>query len=207
MSEVRTVSVRSMRLSERAAIEGGVPSAELMRRAAEGIFRSAEWKAPVAVVCGSGNNAGDGYAAASMMADAGIECRIFLLSDRFTEDGKRYFGECLSRGVPYERWSGQDLSGFGTVLDCIFGTGFRGEVREPERSAIEAVNASGAYVISADINSGINGDTGEGTVYVRSDLTVSVGSFKTGHFLAQGSTAAGRIINVELGIPVTEWPE
>lgn len=208
MSEdIRTVSVRSMRLSERAAMEAGISSRELMRRAGEGIFSSAEWKGPVAVMCGKGNNAGDGYAVASLMADAGIACDLFLLSDEFSEDGRYYFERCSAKGVHSVKWNGQDLSVYGSVLDCIFGTGFRGEVAEPEKSAIEAINGSGAFVVSADINSGINGDTGEGTVYVRSDLTVSIGCYKTGHFLAQGASAYRSIVIADLGIPIQEWPQ
>ena len=84
------LSVALMRESDRAAIEGGIPSRELMRRAAEGIFHAASWKEPVAVVCGSGNNAGDGYALALLLKEAGIGCAVYRVSPRVSEDGAYY---------------------------------------------------------------------------------------------------------------------
>ena len=84
---LRILDVQSMRDSDAATIAGGVPGRELMGRAGEEIFRSAEWKAPVAIVCGTGNNAGDGYVTAVRMAEEGIPCRIFLQDRRFTPDG------------------------------------------------------------------------------------------------------------------------
>ena len=86
MQEILTVA--EMRRSDAGAIASGMPGRELMRRAGEGIFRAGEWKAPVAVVCGTGNNAGDGYVLAKLLADAGIPCEILLQEERFTPDGR-----------------------------------------------------------------------------------------------------------------------
>lgn len=80
-----------MRESDAYTIEHLVPSKELMRRAGEGIFKAADWKEPVAIVCGKGNNAGDGYVVASYLKDAGIPCTIILISDKFSDDGRYYF--------------------------------------------------------------------------------------------------------------------
>jgi len=190
-----------MRELEAEAMASGTGSAELMRRAGEGIFREAEWREPVAVVCGKGNNAGDGYVAALCMQEAGISCTVFTLSDSFSEDGRYYYEKCLGRGIPAGRFApGDSFEGYGSVLDCIFGTGFRGEAAGIERAAIEAVNASGAYVVSADINSGINGDTGEGSVFVRSDLTVAVGLLKKGMLAGHGPEAAARVVITDIGL-------
>ena len=200
-SEETVLSVEEMRMSEAAAIRAGIPSKELMKRAGEGIFRSVRWNEPVAVVCGKGNNAGDGYVVASLLSDSGISCGIILLSDSFSEDGRYYFDICTEKKIPVSMFTGPDsLNGYSCILDCIFGTGFRGEARGTERAAIEAVNSSGAFVVSADINSGLNGDTGEGTVYVKSDITVSVGYLKTGHLSGKGPSACGKLINVGIGI-------
>ena len=114
--------------------------------------------------------------------DRGIDCEIVLLfEDAFSEDGRYFYDKCLEKGI--RTVSEGNYGAYRTILDCIFGTGFRGEVKETARSAIEKINSSGAYVVSADINSGLNGDTGLGDLYVRSDLTVSIGTFKYGHFL------------------------
>ena len=94
------LSTAEMRMSEAAAMRSGVPSLELMRRAGEGIFRSVEWNGPAAVVCGTGNNAGDGFVTAMMLQEAGIACDIILQEESFTPDGKFWFGCCRAKGVP-----------------------------------------------------------------------------------------------------------
>ena len=195
------LSTAEMRMSEAAAMRSGGPSLELMRRAGEGIFRSVEWNGPAAVVCGTGNNAGDGYVVAAMLQDINVQCDLILVEDRFSDDGRYYFNRCVKKGIPVKMFSEvRDLREYASILDCIFGTGFRGEAEGLFRSAIEAINESGAFVVSADINSGINGDTGEGTVFVRSDITVSVGFRKTGHVSGRGPESYKKLINADIGI-------
>ena len=195
------VSTEVMRASDKWTIENLVSSKELMARAGQAIFDSAEWNGPVGIICGKGNNAGDGFVVASLLKDHGIECEIVLLyEDAFSEDGRYFYDKCVAKGIPavskgrYERYN--------TILDCIFGTGFKGEVKEPAKSAIESINRSGAYVISADINSGLNGDTGLGNLYVISDLTVSIGTFKYGHFLGNSDIAMKNKVNCDIGIKI-----
>lgn len=195
------VSTEVMRASDRWTIENLVPSKELMERAGNAIFEQAEWQGPVGIICGKGNNAGDGFVVASLLKDHGIECEIVLLfEDAFSEDGKYFFDKCVAKDVPVVTEG--DYGRYKTILDCIFGTGFKGEVREPAKSAIEAINASDAYVVSADINSGLNGDTGLGDLYVVSDLTVSIGTFKYGHFLGNSKTAMKKKVNCDIGIKI-----
>lgn len=195
------LSVEAMRESDAWTIRNKVPSKELMRRAGQAIFDSVEWKPPVAIVCGKGNNAGDGYVAAALMKAAGIGCRVILTSDQFSEDGKYYYDECCRLGIPEEMYrEDTDLSGYGTILDCLLGTGFQGEVRGVLKEVIRKINKSGAYVVSADINSGLNGDTGEGNTYVKSDLTVSIGFYKYGHFVGQAGDAMKQKRNCDIGI-------
>ncbi len=199
----KTVSVKTMRESDAYTIAHFVPSKELMRRAGEAIFRAASWVPPVAVVCGKGNNAGDGFVVASYLREAGIDCTIFLLSDEFSEDGAYFYKKAVAAGAAVVQYTeGTDFSAYGSVLDCLFGTGFRGEAAEPFAGAIRAINASGAYVVSADINSGLNGDTGLGEPFVISDLTVSIGAFKHGHFRGYADRAMKQKINCDIGIRI-----
>lgn len=207
MTKERIVTCDMMRESDRITIKKGTPSKELMARAAAGIFEAGKWKAPVGIVCGSGNNAGDGYACALLFAENGIECDVILLSDEFSDDGEYYFNLCRNKVNAVIRYDADtDFTRYNSILDCIFGTGFRGEMPPECREAVEKINSSGAYVVSADINSGINGTSGEGETFVKSDLTVSIGSYKYGHFLGAGKDAMKQKVNCDIGIElVRPW--
>ncbi|MBR6165721.1 MAG: NAD(P)H-hydrate dehydratase [Clostridia bacterium] len=196
------LSVGEMRMSDAIAISSFVPGMELMRRAGEGIFRAAAWKPPVAVVCGTGNNAGDGFVTAMMLADAGIPCEILLREETFTGDGKFWFDCCTAKRIPVRMWSEiETLEGYGSVADCIFGTGFHGSAEGESARMIRLINESGAYVVSADINSGLNGDNGLAEQAVRSDLTVCIGSWQPGHFLNMAADLMREKVCVDIGIP------
>ena len=214
---IPVLSVDLMRRSDAYTAAHSCPSRTLMRRAGEEIFSAVlereGWNPPAAVVCGSGNNAGDGYVLALLLREAGIPCTVFQLSDRMTEDGAYYAELCRGAGVPFRRWTDgteSELAAYNSVADCIFGIGCRGPVRDgPFRRAIDAINAraaQGAFVVSADINSGLDADTGMACgCAVRSDLTVSVGGFKPGHFLNMAKDLMKEKINCGIGIePVGE---
>ena len=106
----------------------------------------------------------------------------------------------MDSGVTVTDFSEQDLDSYDVIVDCILGTGFAGEVRGKAAQIIEAINAAKAYVISVDINSGMNGDTGEAGIAVRSDLTVSIGYYKNGMFRGRASELIGKMVNVDIGI-------
>jgi NAD(P)H-hydrate epimerase len=195
------VSTEVMRASDRWTIENLVPSRVLMERAGRAIFEQVDWKGPVGIICGKGNNAGDGFVVASLLKDQGIECEIVLLfEDSFSEYGRYFYEKCIEKGIPAV--PDADYGRYRTIVDCIFGTGFKGELKEPAKTAIEKINASGAYVVSADINSGLNGDTGLGDLYVISDLTVSIGTYKYGHFLGHAKEAMKDKVNCDRGIKI-----
>ncbi len=196
------VSVARMRESDAYTIAHFVESRELMRRAAQGVFDAVNWSGRrAAIVAGSGNNGGDGYALAGILAANGIPVRIFRVSEKFSADGGYYFDRATALGVPSEIFTeGASLAGYDIVVDCILGTGFSGTPRGAAAAAIRAVNASGAYVVSVDINSGMNGDTGEAALAVRSDLTVSIGFYKTGLFLGRAPELIGALVNADIGV-------
>ncbi len=198
---IRILSVDNMRRSDAQTIAGGIPGRELMFRAGKGIFDRVDWKPPVAIVCGSGNNAGDGFVIAKLLHGAGIACEIILLSEKTSEDGSYWLCLCRDAGVPVISWnSALSLRKYNTIADCIFGTGFRGAVQGTAREAIEAINASGAFVVSADINSGLNGDSGMAECCVRSGLTVAIGGWKPGHFLNMAKDVMKEKVNLDIGI-------
>ena len=128
------LSVSNMRKSDEATVRSGISGRELMLRAGGAIYETIEkemgFNGPVAIVCGSGNNAGDGYVIASMLKKTGKDVTLFLTGDRFSDDGRFYYEECIKAGVKIENSKVEewDLSTFTLLIDCIYGTGFHGEV-------------------------------------------------------------------------------
>ena len=194
------ISVENMRLSDAWTIANLVPSLELMGRAAEGVYRAAQWKGRAAIVVGSGNNGGDGFALACILRRQGIDCAVFTVSTHYSQDSAHYAEKAKAMGVPVLPYEPGCLKGFDMVVDCLLGTGFAGSLRDNYRQAIEGINASGAYVVSVDINSGMNGDTGEAETAVRSDLTVTIGFVKNGLVTENAGRYMKRLVCVDIGI-------
>nr|WP_314767616.1 NAD(P)H-hydrate epimerase [uncultured Lachnoanaerobaculum sp.] len=210
----RVLSVKEMRDADSYTIKNFVDSKELMYRAGEAIFYVVGWNIGdrVLIVAGSGNNAGDGYVVADLLNIEGIEVEILLIKDKFSEDGRYYFNRCLQKDIKYTvldentdyNTLREKFDSYDYILDCIYGTGFIGEVREPVHSLIKALNDSKAFVVSADINSGMNGDTGESNICVNSDLTVSIGFLKKGLVSEEGKKHIGKLVNMDIGIIIEE---
>ncbi len=210
----RVLSVKEMRDADSYTIANFIDSKELMYRAGEAIFYVANWDIgdKVLILAGSGNNAGDGYVVADLLNIEEIDVEILLIKEKFSEDGKYYFNICKQKGIKYsvldENMDYNTLlsmfNSYDYILDCIYGTGFVGEVREPVYSIIKAVNDSRAEVVSADINSGMNGDTGESDICIDSDLTVSIGFLKKGLITEEAKKHIGRLVNMDIGIVVEE---
>lgn len=198
-----------MRAVDRWAIEQGVPSLDLMERAGEGVARLVERVAPdgpVAVVCGKGNNGGDGFVVARLLRQAGREVHVVCASapqelsgdarvnlDRLPGDGVLVFGEpdareSIRRGV--------------AIVDALLGTGFEGAPRGPVAEAIEAVNEAGGQVVSVDVPSGVDASTGEvAGAAVLAEYTVSFHMAKPGLWVHPGKCRVGQTVAIDIGIP------
>jgi len=198
-----------MRATDEWAIERqGVPSLELMEAAGAATARVAGEVARserATVVCGKGNNAGDGLVAARHLAGTGYRVEaLFLwppeeLSPDAAANLERYDGG--SRRVEPGELAFA-LAGSGVVIDAIFGTGFSGAPRAPADAAVEAINACDAPVVAADIASGVDASSGEvDGVAVRADATVSFHAPKLGHWIAPGKSHSGEVRVAEIGIP------
>ena len=194
------VSVENMRLSDAYTIAGFVPGLTLMYRAAMGVFRAVSWKGRTAIVVGSGNNGGDGFALACILKDHGFDCTVFTLSQRLSPDSAHYAEKANAAQIPILSFEKGCLQNFSIVVDCLLGTGFSGPVRDSYRAAIEEINASHAFVVSVDINSGMNGDSGEAELAVRSDLTVTIGFVKTGLVAENAGKHIKRLVCADIGI-------
>lgn len=188
------VSVENMRSSDAYTIANRVSSLELMYRAAWGIYKAVGWTGSVAIVTGSGNNGGDGFALACILKEQGVPCTIFTVSDRLSGDSSYYAEQAKHRDVVIREFEKGCLEGYAIVVDCILGTGFQGEIREEYRVAIDEINASHTYVVSADINSGMNGDSGNADIAVQSDLTVTIGYVKKGLISANAGNYIKRLV-------------
>ena len=203
----KIINVELMRKSDAYTIEHFVPSKELMYRAAMGVFNAYDkWdKKKIAIIVGGGNNGGDGYALAGILKKNNIDSVLIKVSDKMSEDGKYYFDIANELGVSSKDFNEEtNFADFDIIVDCILGTGFTGEVRGKALDAIRAINQRNAYVISGDINSGMNGDTGEATAAVVSDLTVSIGFVKTGLVSDEAKKYIKKLVNADIGILLAE---
>lgn len=204
---IKVLSVENMRKSDAYTIENYISSKELMYKAGEGVFKIVKWQGRVAIVCGSGNNAGDGYVIANLLHEHNIPCTIFLIKEKFSEDGKFYFDKCVEAGINVELCNEETtFESYDMIVDCILGTGFRGDVRGLAGVIIQSINKSSAYVVSVDINSGLNGDNGMSSLCVESDLTVSIGDYKSGHFLNMAKDVIKDKVNCDIGIKPIDEP-
>ena len=201
------ISVENMRQSDAYTIANLVPSLELMYRAAYGVFKAVNWHGRTAIVVGSGNNGGDGFALACILKENNSDCTVFTVSQRLSEDSAYYAEKAASVGISICPFEPECLAGYHIVVDCLLGTGFQGQLREDYRTAIEAINASSSYVVSVDINSGMNGDTGNAELAVHSDLTVTIGYVKRGLIFENAGNYMKRLVCADIGIVLAkqEW--
>jgi ADP-dependent NAD(P)H-hydrate dehydratase / NAD(P)H-hydrate epimerase len=195
-----------MRAVDRWAIEEmGVPSLELMEAAGRAVAETVGELAPdepVRVVCGKGNNAGDGLVAARYLAEAGFEVEVLLLwpAEELSDDAAANLRRFEAEHAPSDLAA--HLAGSGAVVDAIFGTGFSGEPREPAAGAIAAINDSPAPVVACDVASGVDASSGEvDGIAVEADITVSFHAAKVGHRIAPGKWHSGELRIAPIGIP------
>jgi NAD(P)H-hydrate epimerase len=183
------------------------PSFTLMTRAAEGALKALRTRWPdarrLAVVCGAGNNGGDGYVLARLARDAGLEARVLATAepDRLTADAGRAHSEWLAAGGASHPFAAEALVGSDVIVDGLLGIGLAGAPRAETLTIIRAINAAGQPVLSLDIPSGLNADTGAvHEAAVRADVTVSFVALKSGLFLGAGPDHAGTVLLEDLGV-------
>jgi hydroxyethylthiazole kinase-like uncharacterized protein yjeF len=186
--------------------ELGTAGLELMERAGAGLARiTAELapSGPIVVVCGKGNNGGDGYIAARLLREQRRDVHVLTLNPVQELAGDAATACGLLSGVPPQPFTAEPLGGAAAIIDAILGTGFRGSPREPAAAAIAAINRSSqAVVVACDIPSGVDGATGEvAGEAVRADASVTFDAGKPGLWIAPGKTHAGAVHVVDIGIP------
>jgi NAD(P)H-hydrate epimerase len=181
--------------------ERGVPSYTLMKRAAEAALRALRTRWPTAmhicVVCGGGNNGGDGYVVARFAQAAGLTVNVLAVTppESLTGDARRACDEWQASGGAVEAFSAARLEQAEVIVDAILGIGAKGELRPSARVAIDAINAVAAPVLALDVPSGLDADTGEVLgAAVEADATITFIGLKTGLLLADGPEHAGVLL-------------
>ncbi len=199
---------------DRLSIEMGVPGAELMERAGAGVVRTLEerWSGledlRVAVVCGKGNNGGDGFVVGRRLAQEGLPAAVYLAAPReqITGDAGHHLERLEAQAGPVVQPPPEDLtaalSEADIVVDALLGTGLRGPPRPTVARLIEAINDCGRPVVAIDLPSGLQADTGEvAGACVRAAVTVTFGLVKVGHLFHPGRAHCGALELVDIGFP------
>ncbi len=194
---------------DRIAIEQfAIPGFELMSRAGCAAFRALRARWPeirrIAVLCGTGNNGGDGFVLARKALEEGLDVTVYQVGDpaRVTGDALRARELAERTGVGPRPWQGNLPDGGELLVDALLGTGLSGTVREPWAQVVEAINSSGLPVVALDIPSGLDADSGAplGSA-VRARLTVSFIALKQGLFSGEGPELCGEVRLEGLDVP------
>ena len=204
----RVWSSAQVRDLEQLAIRDGVTEYELMCRAGEAAFGVIlrRWPAAqsIAIVCGAGNNAGDGLVVARLAHAAGRVVKVLLLvpEARFKGAAAQAADACRAAGLPFAAFDAGALGEGDVIVDALLGTGLAREVAGDFRLAIDAVNAAGAPVLALDVPSGLDADTGwPNPVAVRAAATLTFLGLKQGLFLGAAPDHCGELEFAGLDLP------
>jgi hydroxyethylthiazole kinase-like uncharacterized protein yjeF len=202
-SQTALLSVAQMTEADAAAVAAGVPGSVLMQNAGAAVVReiTRRWTPrAVTVLCGPGNNGGDGFVVAVALAHAGWPVRVALLGAR--EDLR---GDARIHAA---RWSGgvetvtpAAIDGAALVVDALFGSGLRGALAGPVHATLNAVTQSSIPLVAVDVPSGVMGDTGESLGAAPAACTVTFARKKRAHALLPGRELCGDIVVADIGIP------
>ncbi|WP_336487730.1 NAD(P)H-hydrate dehydratase [Methylobacterium nigriterrae] len=204
MDGARLLTVEAMARVDAAAIAGGTPGIELMRRAGAAVAERARAMAPpggrILVLCGPGNNGGDGFVAAGRLAEAGYAVEIRLLGMRARLSGDAGLAAAAWAGPLAEAGEPEDFGGFDLVVDALFGAGLSRDLDGTARTWVDVMNCSDCPVLAVDVPSGIDGTTGAVRgIAVRATETVTFVAYKPGHLLQPGRAHCGDLHCADIG--------
>jgi len=192
---MRVLTVAAMRRVDTTAIEGGIPGLQLMEAAGAAVAERAAARLPgggrAIVLCGPGNNGGDGFVAARLLAARGYGVALCLLGDRAALAGDADRAAQAWTG-PVQQAAADALPSGNLIIDALFGAGLSRDLDGAARALVEAVNASGIPVLAVDVPSGVDGDTGAARgAAIQAVETVTFVAFKPGHLLQPGRSLCG----------------
>jgi len=207
VSGLELLTSEEMGRADRLAVAAGVDSLALMesagRAVAAEVAKMTGRGARVAVLCGPGNNGGDGFVAARHLVEAGFAADVALLGPRDALQG--------DAAVMARRWTGKvdplafaSLEGASVIVDALFGAGLSRPLDGTAATVVEAMGSSGAKILAVDVPSGLDGNTGVATgPVVHADRTVTFFRRKPAHLLMTGRALCGRVSVADIGIPAT----
>ncbi|MFC1511142.1 NAD(P)H-hydrate epimerase [Candidatus Margulisiibacteriota bacterium] len=199
----KSLSIAEAQAFDKAAQEKlGIPSLVLMENAGRGVAEEAvkmvRWKdgEQVAIVCGTGNNGGDGLVAARHLLNAGTKVKVYLLGDESKLKPDPQTNLSILKKMGQEVY--KDLAGLeqaDLIIDAIFGIGLKSDVRSPMSNVIDLLNSSGKPILAVDVPSGLDADTGEvlGRA-IKAKKTITFVAAKNGFYLNRGPEHCGEIV-------------
>ena len=209
-AQAALLSTAEMYRADAAATAAGVAGPRLMEAAGAAVAEAVRerWSPrPTLVLCGPGNNGGDGFVAARRLAEADWPVRVALLGARDGLKGDAAWAAGTWKG-DVEKLRPEALAGAELVIDAIFGAGLDRPVEGAARATIEALAASGVPVAAVDVPSGVSGDTGAVLgAAARADVTVTFFRRKPGHLLQPARALCGAVVVADIGIPETVLAE
>jgi len=202
-SDFALLTNEEMAECDRLTIKGGTPGIELMEAAGQGIAELAHetGEGAIHVLCGPGNNGGDGFVAAKLLKEWGRDVRLFLLGDLKSLKGDAALAAAKWDG-PVGAVSPLAVHGADVIVDALFGAGLARPLEGAAADTVDAINGSSAWIIAVDVPSGLNGSTGEvqGPA-VTADETITFFRAKLGHMLYPGRALCGDLTVIDIGIP------
>lgn len=201
------VNSDEMKLIDSYTIEQiGIPSLVLMERAALKVVAHLEMiaqkKNHIAVVCGTGNNGGDGIAIARILHIEGYAVDLIILGDTTKLTNESALQLSIAKKLGISIGSNFNPNEYNIIVDAIFGIGLQRDIQGKYKKTIETINTSNAYIVAVDIPSGIDANTGKVmNVSIKANMTVTFGENKLGLILFPGAEYAGKVIIEDIGFP------
>ena len=205
------LSRAQVRAVDRIAIEEyGIPGIVLMENAARSVVEAMQSryadlsKRSIGIICGPGNNGGDGYAIARHLANLDLNPLLFESDEKPKGEGLMNHQIAIRMGLEREPiYDMSKLGGLDLLVDAVFGTGLTRAIQSPIRTSIKEMNESGYPIVAVDIPSGLDCDTGLplGDACIRADLTVTFVAEKLGFANPKSKQYTGEIVVGEIGCP------
>jgi len=213
MSSTKYYSTQEIKQLEVLAMQGtkntpAIPNFTLMQRAGLAAFNLLQEKYPkaknIVVLCGAGNNAGDGYILAALAQEAGLDARCYYLKDpeALKEPAISAYHSAKKAGVVIESFeTNTGVTGADIIVDALLGTGIQGSLQKDYLKAIESINAAHKPILAIDVPSGLNADTGEIIdCAVKADVTMTFIGLKLGFSMENSEKYCGELHLNKLGL-------